>query len=94
MAGEYSLVVYGFVNTFATVAGLTAPRVMGYILEGKNQGDPKSWNNIFITSAIVGGIAISTFIVFGTAQRQPWAVHKNEEYESNNYLSTNKFSKK
>ena len=83
LAGEYSLLVYGFVNTFGTVAGLAAPRVMGYILEGKNQGDPASWNNIFRISTILGGIGISTFILFGTTKQQPWAVRKIEEFDKN-----------
>lgn len=48
LAGTYSLVVYGFVNVFATAAGLLAPTVLGAVLKGKNQGDPESWNMIFI----------------------------------------------
>ena len=47
MAGKYATVVFGFVNSFGNIAGFVAPRVMGSMLEGQNQGDPESWKMVF-----------------------------------------------
>jgi nitrate/nitrite transporter NarK len=48
MAGKYATVVFGFVNMFGNIAGFVAPKLMGAILEGKNQGDPESWRMVFV----------------------------------------------
>lgn len=47
LAGKYTFVVYGFVNLFGQLAGIVSSRVMGAVLEGKNQGNPKSWELVF-----------------------------------------------
>lgn len=47
MSGKYACVVFGFVNAFGNQAGFVAPKIMGYILQGKNQGDPQSWTMVF-----------------------------------------------
>ena len=57
MSGKYACVVFGFVNAFGQQAGFVAPKIMGYILQGKNQGDPQSWTMVF---AIPGKIFLQS----------------------------------
>ena len=59
MSGKYACVVFGFVNAFGNQAGFVAPKIMGYILQGKNQGDPQSWTMVFAIPGIILTITLS-----------------------------------
>jgi len=87
MAGKYSSVLYGFMNFFGQVAGLLCPRVMGWTLDGKNQGDPQSWNTVCIVPLLVGGVTMGLYTVFGTSERRPWATENDKTTDETKILS-------
>ena len=75
-------VVYGFVNVFGQLTGIASARIMGRVLDGKNQGDPTSWNLVFIIPAVVGSIGALIFVLFGTSESRPWSSESTEFKEA------------
>lgn len=61
----------GLANCVSNTAGIFAPLVVGYLTEGDES--IARWNIVFFIAAGVCFFGALTFVVFGTAEVQPWA---------------------
>ncbi|XP_042906641.2 sialin-like [Parasteatoda tepidariorum] len=72
MAPHHAATLFGIVNSIGSISGIFAPMVAGVLLEQKNSSI-QQWGSVFYISAglnVAGGIA---FLLFASAERQPWA---------------------
>eukprot|EP00057_Strongylocentrotus_purpuratus_P034535 XP_795625.3 PREDICTED: sialin isoform X1 [Strongylocentrotus purpuratus] len=79
-APRYSGIISAVVNMFAATSGFLAPLLIGRFTE--NQADPRGWKIVFWTSAGIMMFGLVFFLIFGTAEIQPWA-RKTEDVNKN-----------
>lgn len=71
LAPDFAGAVMGLANCVSNTAGIFAPLVVGYLTEGDES--IARWNIVFFIAAGVCFFGALTFLVFGTAEVQPWA---------------------
>lgn len=71
IAAEYAGAVMGLTNCISNSAGIFTPLVVGYLTESSESIE--QWNKVFLTSAGVVVAGAVVFLLFGTAEVQPWA---------------------
>ncbi|XP_034945293.1 putative inorganic phosphate cotransporter isoform X2 [Chelonus insularis] len=67
---RFAGVLMSFTNCLANLAGLLAPIVAGYIIDG--QVTHRKWQIVFIISAVIYIVCATFYIIFGSGQRQLW----------------------
>ena len=75
LAPNHAGTLFGITNTFANMAGIVAPQVAGYFIQGKEY-TIDGWKYVWITSTAVllfGGIV---YAITASATKQPWADKK------------------
>ncbi|XP_054158497.1 putative inorganic phosphate cotransporter [Oppia nitens] len=72
MTNNFTATVFAIANTLATVCGFITPLVIGYIVEASPDRPRRQWSYIFYMSAAVSVLGGIVFLVFGSADRQPW----------------------
>ncbi|XP_023234204.1 sialin-like [Centruroides sculpturatus] len=80
MAPKYTGPLYGLTGGMATVSGFLSPYVAGLFLD-KNQGSMVQWSYVYYLSAGFCLLGLVIFLVFGSAELQPWADNDSEEAE-------------
>lgn len=71
LAPDFAGAVMGLTNCVSNTAGIFAPLVVGYLTE--NNETIARWNAVFYISAAMCALGAVAFLVFGTAEVQPWA---------------------
>ncbi|KAL4221287.1 hypothetical protein ACF0H5_019550 [Mactra antiquata] len=75
-APKYAGVLFGITNTVATIPGMTAPLLAGYLTPN---GTPEEWRNVFYVCAGFDILGIIVFGLFASGELQDWA--KDEDFE-------------
>lgn len=74
---NYPAIVYSYMNAMSITTGFIAPKAIGYTLEGFH--DVRfGWSIVFYTAAVVTLTGNAFFILFGSAERQPFDYIKHE----------------
>lgn len=71
LAPDFAGAVMGLTNCISNTAGIFAPLVVGYLTE--NNETIARWNAVFYIAAAMCTLGAVAFLIFGTAQAQPWA---------------------
>lgn len=77
--------IFGITNTFACLSGIMAPMLVS-ALQGCFDDRVVAWNWTFAITAVFFLVCTIIFLLFGSAEPQPWAVSKFisvEEFEQN-----------
>nr|AKN21526.1 slc17a-3 [Schmidtea mediterranea] len=83
LAPQYAGVLYGITNSIATVAGIIGPSVVGVLTN--HQETRKRWQIVFYISSAITLFGAIFFLIFGSGDRQSWAIEKSEiEIEDQN----------
>ncbi|XP_054720297.1 sialin-like [Uloborus diversus] len=72
MAPHHAATIFGFVNGIGSTAGIFSPLFAGFLLENAHASIDQ-WSAVFYTSAgfyLIGGLV---FLVWASAEKQPWA---------------------
>ncbi|KAK3765989.1 hypothetical protein RRG08_002232 [Elysia crispata] len=69
LAPHYAGIIFGISNTFATLPGIFAPMMIGYITTDQTQ---EQWQKVFFIAAAIYTFGALFFIIFGSAEIQPW----------------------
>ncbi|XP_064480100.1 sialin-like [Ornithodoros turicata] len=72
LAPEFAGNVMGLANMICNISGIFTPMVVGYLTE-KNQTVDR-WNMVFYIASGINIIGSLIFVLFGSAEVQPWAV--------------------
>ena len=76
---NYPAIVYSYMNAMSITTGFIAPKAIGYTLEGFD--DVRfGWSIVFYTAAVVTLIGNAFFMLFGSAERQPFDYINHENY--------------
>lgn len=69
---NFATTIFACINMWANFAGVVAPLLIGFVLEGATDGmDLKQkWDNVFFMAAAVVFTGTSTFLLFGSSERQ------------------------
>ncbi|GBN50753.1 Sialin [Araneus ventricosus] len=78
MAPDFAGKIFGVSNAIASIPGILAPVVAGYFLEG-NKGDVQQWMYIFYISVGMYLFGAAFFLLFGSAEVQPWGRYSEEK---------------
>lgn len=70
IAPQYASIIMGVSNTFATISGILAPNVCGWLTADKN---PNSWSYVFIVAACIYMCGAVFYGTFASGDRQRWA---------------------
>ncbi|XP_015786992.1 sialin [Tetranychus urticae] len=82
MAPDASGLAFGISNTFSSAMGFLAPLIAGLIIDA-NAGSAHPWDMVWISSGIVSLIGGTVFVLFATAEPQPWGTLDYEPGKSN-----------
>ncbi|XP_022657847.1 sialin-like isoform X4 [Varroa destructor] len=77
IAPRFAGAVTGVLNVMANVAGLLAPKLVGYLTEDNNT--LTQWHLAFLYTGIFTMINSTLFLMFGTAEEQIWAQEERSE---------------
>ena len=85
LSPRFSGVLCGIGNGVCAVAGLVGPVAVGKLLDAVDQSNHtalhKQWQLAFASASILWAVGSLQYIVFGSAERQPWDRLKKEEGE-------------
>jgi len=89
LAPVYAGTLMGLTNTLATVSGFLGPQVVGALTY--HQSTRAQWQKVFYIATAIYCFGAATFLVFGSGQRQDWAMlqqnvtsdRRNDELEQN-----------
>ena len=72
LAPNHAGTLFGITNTFANMAGIVAPQVAGYFIQG-NEYTIDGWQYVWITSTAVLIFGGTVYAITASAEKQPWA---------------------
>ncbi|GIY44302.1 uncharacterized transporter slc-17.2 [Caerostris extrusa] len=78
MAPDFAGKIFGVSNAVASIPGILSPVVAGYFLEG-NKGDSEQWAYIFYISVGMYLFGAVVFLLFGSAEVQPWGLFSKDK---------------
>jgi len=78
MTTNFPGTVIAIANSMATIAGITAPLVVGIIIKPDDQSQVL-WSYVFYLSAIINAIGIIVFLIWGEATIQDWDYVKESD---------------
>ncbi|KAI0982570.1 hypothetical protein GJ496_000759 [Pomphorhynchus laevis] len=70
MAPKFASTLWGISNTFGTAPGIIVPLVIGLLTKNRIL---KEWRVVFIICAVSYVVSGLAFVLFGSAELQPWA---------------------
>ncbi|XP_008180303.1 sialin [Acyrthosiphon pisum] len=76
LAPNYAGILMGFTNAVAALGGVMAPTVCGFIVHDQTSVD--EWRIVFTLGAVILFFSSIFYIIFGSAEVQPWNEPKNE----------------
>jgi len=77
LAPNYAGTMMGITNTMANITGFVTPYVTGVIIDG-NQTQA-AWRLSFLIATVVYTVGNAVFVIFGTADVQPWNTYWETE---------------
>ncbi|XP_060865969.1 putative inorganic phosphate cotransporter isoform X2 [Metopolophium dirhodum] len=77
LSPNYAGLLMGITNTVAASGGIIAPLFVGLVVD--DQTSVAEWRIVFISGAIVLFITNLFFIIFGSAETQPWNSLQNKD---------------
>ena len=80
MSPDYAGTLMGITNCIANFAGVLAPIYVGVVTS--KEVSLKSWSWVFYTSTAVYTVTSLIFVVFGSAELQPWGLAKSNKKTS------------
>lgn len=80
IAPRYASLLFGITNTMGSIPGILSPLLVGAIT---GKGTREEWTIIFYISAITFAFGAIFYCMFGSAERQPWAMADAEEEGEN-----------
>ncbi|XP_014251188.1 sialin isoform X2 [Cimex lectularius] len=86
LAPQHASVLMGMSNTFATLPGIISPLISGYIVTNKSA---EEWKVVFYIASTIYLIGAIFYCIFASAERQPWAVEKDEKGDKTEHAYTN-----
>ncbi|XP_023216682.1 sialin-like [Centruroides sculpturatus] len=89
LAPKYAGPLFGLTNGMAAIPGFLSPYIAGLFLD-KNQGSMVQWSYVYYLSAGFSLLAMVIFLIFGSAELQPWADDLDEAEEEKNVVSVSK----
>ncbi|XP_066907843.1 vesicular glutamate transporter 3 [Halyomorpha halys] len=87
IAPQHAGVLMGFSNTFGTLPGILSPLITGFIVTNRTADE---WAAVFYIAATLYLIGAIFYCIFASAERQPWAMDKeetNKKKETNAYVN-------
>lgn len=87
---RFAGILMSLTNSLANLAGLLAPIVAGYIIDGSPT--QAAWRVVFVTAACVYMVCCSIYLVFGDGARQLWDDPSNDQINLEYKESKNKKS--
>lgn len=78
LAPPFAGTLMGITNGIATIPGFVTPSVVGAFTEGEKGKTPAAWRNAFYVAAGVYLFGTIFYAIFGSGQRQPWALELSE----------------
>ncbi|KAK5646081.1 hypothetical protein RI129_004545 [Pyrocoelia pectoralis] len=75
IAPQHASVLMGISNTFATIPGIVAPIVAGYIVTTPTESQ---WQTVFIITSCIQVVSAIFYGIFASGDLQPWAVHTDK----------------
>ncbi len=88
MTTNFPGTVIAIANSIATIAGITGPLVVGLIIKDDDQSRVL-WSYVFYLSAILNFVALSIFLIWGSAEVQDWDyVEDNDSKKEEKYTPT------
>ena len=92
-ARDLSGTIFGLTNMFACFDGIISPIIVGIFVA--NLPDIRqAWNSIFYLAVVLYAIGIVVFLLFASAEPQPWAVSTFKEVDPNAVKSKKQKPKK
>ncbi|XP_035651051.1 sialin-like isoform X5 [Oncorhynchus keta] len=79
IAPRYAGVLLGITNTFATIPGVVAPIITGYLTKDHSLA---GWRNVFCLSAGISAGGALVFTLFGSGKVQKWALAEEEQEQA------------
>ncbi|XKL65604.1 hypothetical protein PGB90_009024 [Kerria lacca] len=83
IAPQHASVLMGISNTFATISGILAPSVAGYIVKNKSRAE---WTIVFCISGIIYLFGAAFYGIFASGELQWWA--KEDELKKSSKVKT------
>ncbi|XP_053207453.1 putative inorganic phosphate cotransporter isoform X2 [Panonychus citri] len=80
MSPDYAGTLMGITNCIANFAGVLAPLYVGVMTS--KEVSLESWSWVFYTSTIVYSVTSIIFVLFGSAELQPWGLAKSNRKTS------------
>lgn len=81
LAPNFAGVLMGISNGLENITTILAPLAVGWIIQDTTSIE--QWREVFIVTAIVGFLGNLVFVIFGTAELQPWNEPKDESEHDN-----------
>lgn len=88
MAPQYSGTLFGISSTVGSMSGFLSPLFTGYVTQQNVSID--QWSIVFYTAAAIFVVGLGCFLVWGSAELQPWA--KPPENKTDFFISTSSAS--
>ncbi|XP_020361230.1 sialin [Oncorhynchus kisutch] len=79
IAPRYAGVLLGITNTFATIPGVVAPIITGYLTKDHSLA---GWRNVFCLSAGISAGGALVFTLFGSGKIQKWALAEEDQEQA------------
>ncbi|XP_070969973.1 sialin-like [Oncorhynchus clarkii lewisi] len=79
IAPRYAGVLLGITNTFATIPGVVAPIITGYLTKDHSLA---GWRNVFCLSAGISAGGALVFTLFGSGKVQKWALAEEDQEQA------------
>ncbi|KAK6327355.1 sialin-like isoform X1 [Coregonus clupeaformis] len=79
IAPRYAGVLLGITNTFATIPGVVAPIVTGYLTKDHSLA---GWRSVFCLSAGISAGGALVFTLFGSGKIQKWALAEEDQEQA------------
>lgn len=74
IGGDYSGILFGISNTFATISGIVSPYIVGVMTPESTQHE---WQNVFYLTAAIYLFGAVVYILFSRASVEKWAQKNN-----------------
>ncbi|XP_023222173.1 sialin-like [Centruroides sculpturatus] len=79
IAPDFAGTLVGITATIAAIPGFLAPIFIGYLTE--HEQTVKNWSIIYYFTAGLYILTNTIYVLFGTAELQPWGVHSFDNYK-------------
>ncbi|XP_035223284.1 sialin-like [Stegodyphus dumicola] len=88
MSPDFAGKIFGVANGIAGIPGILAPVAAGYLLEGNKGGDVQQWMYIFYISVGMYLLGAVVFLLFASAELQPWGRLSSKRSEDSKIETT------